>query len=172
MIHPRSSSATSMRGTGAPISAAIRAERRSAEVRSRWSPGRTRCRSVVVVPGRASQLETPAGFRCRAWRVETPGIRCPGCYLGRSTRPRNPRLTAHSDLALASVGLVQRRQYTGTRCENGHDEYLVLDFRDTAGVERRVAQHARDAGSAAAPTMRQPKPKHNSGVGAKSKGTR
>jgi hypothetical protein len=31
---------------------------------------------------------------------------------------------------------------------------------------------ARDAGSAAAPTMRQPKPKHNSGVGAKSKGTR
>ena len=29
---------------------------------------------------------------------------------------------AHSDLALASVGLVQRRQCTGTRCENGHDE--------------------------------------------------
>jgi hypothetical protein len=108
----------------------------------------------------------------KAWRVETPGLRCPGCYLGRSTRPRNPRLTAHSDLALASVGLVQRRQYTGTRCENGTMNASCLTSATLPASSGALPNTARDAGSAAAPTMRQPKPKHNSGVGAKSKGTR
>jgi hypothetical protein len=108
----------------------------------------------------------------KAWRVETPGLRCPGCYLGRSTRPRNPRLTAHSDLALASVGLVQRRQYTGTRCENGTMNTSCLTSATLPASSGALPNTARDAGSAAAPTMRQPKPKHNSGVGAKSKGTR
>jgi transposase InsO family protein len=60
------------------------------------------------------------GKRVRTTKPDPGGalkhrLRCPGCYPGRSTRPRNPSLTAHSDLALASVGLVQRRQYTGTR---------------------------------------------------------
>jgi hypothetical protein len=46
-----------------------------------------------------------------------------------------------SDVSPVSVGLVERKQYTGTRCARGHDEYVVLDFLKTGGVEQFVTQH-------------------------------
>lgn len=47
---------------------------------------------------------------------------------------------ANHDLASSTVNFVQYQQYTDTRCEYGHDEYVVHDLLNADGVEQYVAQ--------------------------------
>jgi hypothetical protein len=77
----------------------------------------------------------------KAWRVETPGLRCPGCYLGRSTRPPKSQADSSQRPSIGKRGSRPAAAIHRYAVRKRHDECLVLDFRDTAGVERRVAQH-------------------------------